>query len=387
MIEIKGGAKEQIVRQWFNDQHGGLVPKEKVLDLFSEFEASEPIESISYGLFNGVMKKIKAEGHASSQSAAVTAAAVEGHSVDEPTVIKVEDMEFPDFKLHKSGKWIDRLFSDHEEGGGLYGGTVNIVIGESGVGKSTVMLDLLASVQRQNPEARILYISSEMTRNDIMFYYRKTPAIGQVPTLLLMDYVKTGNLAQVLEKTLNGDYDIILLDSYQDVLVKLKEVHNWRSTYAESWLTNAMIDAAEKQGCSVLAIQHMTKGGTYVGSTYLKHATTAMLEIRFDLAGNRYLEFSKNRRGGSGTGKRLYYSLDDAGDVVYDVERFTETEDMRQLESNETIRQSELSRQFEEIFLKKKPEAEEPAAEHSVVPAEVELVEANVEDLEEGEEN
>jgi predicted ATP-dependent serine protease len=387
MIEIKGGVKEQIVRQWFNDQHGGLVPKEKVLDLFSEFEASEPIESISYGLFNGVMKKIKAEGHASSQSAAVTAAAVEGHSVDEPMVIKVEDMEFPDFKLHKSGKWIDRLFSDHEEGGGLYGGTVNIVIGESGVGKSTVMLDLLATMKVQNPDAKLLYISSEMTRNDIMFYYRKTPAIGQVPTLLLMDYVKTGNLAQVLEKTLNGDYDIILLDSYQDVLVKLKEVHNWRSTYAESWLTNAMIDAAEKQGCSVLAIQHMTKGGTYVGSTYLKHATTAMLEIRFDLAGNRYLEFSKNRRGGSGTGKRLYYSLNDAGDVVYDVERFTETEDMRQLESNETIRQSELSRQFEEIFLKKKPEAEEQAADHSVVEAEVELVEANIEDLEEGEEN
>jgi predicted ATP-dependent serine protease len=386
MIEIKGGVKEQIVRQWFNDQHGGLVPKEKVLDLFSEFEASEPVESISYGLFNGVMKKIKAEGHASSQSAAATAAAAGGHSVDEPQVIKVEDMEFPDFKLHKSGKWVDRLFSDHEEGGGLYGGTVNIVIGESGVGKSTVMLDLLASVQAQNPESRILYISSEMTRNDIMFYYRKTPAIGQVPTLLLMDYVKTGNLSQVLEKTLNGDYDIILLDSYQDVLVKLKEVHNWRSTYAESWLTNAMIDAAEKQGCSVLAIQHMTKGGTYVGSTYLKHATTAMLEIRFDLAGNRYLEFSKNRRGGSGTGKRLYYSLDDNGDVVYDVERFTETEDMRQMESNETIRQSELSRQFEEIFLKKKPDTEEPAADHSVEPTLV-LVETDIAEPEVGEEN
>lgn len=387
MIEIKGGAKEQIVRQWFNDQHGGLVPKEKVLDLFSEFEASEPIESISYGLFNGVMKKIKAEGHASSQSAAVTAAAADGHSVDEPIVIKVEDMEFPEFKLHKSGKWIDRLFSDHEEGGGLYGGTVNIVIGESGVGKSTVMLDLLAAMKLHNPDAKLLYISSEMTRNDIMFYYRKTPAIGQVPTLLLMDYVKTGNLAQVLEKTLNGDYDIILLDSYQDVLVKLKEVHSWRSTYAESWLTNSMIDAAEKQGCSVLAIQHMTKGGTYVGSTYLKHATTAMLEIRFDLAGNRYLEFSKNRRGGSSTGKRLYYSLNDAGDVVYDVERFTETEDMHQLESNETVRQSELSRQFEEIFLKKKPEAEEPVVVHSVDEAPFELIETTVEDVEEEEEN
>jgi predicted ATP-dependent serine protease len=214
------------------------------------------------------------------------------------------------------------------------------------------MLDLLASIVDQNPEAKILYISSEMTRNDIMFYYRKTPAIGKVPTLLLMDYVKGGQLAPVLEKTFNDNYDIILLDSYQDVLVKLKEVQGWKSTKAESWLTNMMIDAAEKNGCAVLAIQHMTKGGQYVGSTYLKHATTSMLEIRFDVSGQRYLEFSKNRRGGSGVNKRLYYKLDEEGKVVYDVRRFEETEEMRSFETAETVRQHDLSQKFEEVFLR-----------------------------------
>jgi predicted ATP-dependent serine protease len=166
-----------------------------------------------------------------------------------------------------------------------------------------------------------------------------------------MDYVKNGQLAQVLEKSFNGEHDVILLDSYQDVLVKLKEVHGWKSTKAESWLTNMMIDAAEKCGNAVLAIQHMTKGGQYVGSTYLKHATTAMLEIRFDLTGQRYIEFSKNRRGGSGTGKRLYYKLDETGAVVYDVARFNETEEMRNFENVETLRQQDLTAQFENIFL------------------------------------
>jgi predicted ATP-dependent serine protease len=249
MIEILGGKKEQVVREWFNANYEGKVPsRTKVLDLYQEFEVGDRPEEISYGLFNGVIKKIIAEGHYDSGPAAHI------HSVVEPTVIKVEDMEFPSFGLFKSGKKIDDLFSDHEEGGGLYGGTVNIVIGESGVGKSTVMLDLLASIVDQNPEAKILYISSEMTRNDIMFYYKKTPAIGKVPTLLLMDYVKNGQLASVLEKSFNGDHDIILLDSYQDVLVKLKEVHGWKSTKAESWLTNMMIEAAEKCGNAVLAI-------------------------------------------------------------------------------------------------------------------------------------
>ena len=362
MIEIKGGKKEQVVRHWFNDVHEGIVPRAKILDLFQEFDRVPKDEDISYGSFNGVIKKIQAEGHGASSISQVehnvgtVGGFVElrqGHSVVDvvPNVIRVEDMEFPSFGLFKTGKKIDDLFSDHEEGGGLYGGTVNIVIGESGVGKSTVMLDLLASIVDQNPEARILYISSEMTRNDIMFYYKKTPAIGKVPTLLLMDYVKSGQLAPVLEKSFNGEYDIILLDSYQDVLVKLKEVHGWKSTKAESWLTNMMIEAAEKCGNAVLAIQHMTKGGQYVGSTYLKHATTAMLEIRFDIGGNRYIEFSKNRRGGGGTGKRLYYSLDDTGAVVYDVARFNETEEMRNFEGTETLRQHDLTRQFENIFL------------------------------------
>lgn len=351
MIEIKGGKKEQIVRKWINDQHEGKVPRGKVLDAFAQFEnriGAAQDDEISYGLFNGVLKKVVAEG-------GEVEAKPSPHSVVvKPSVICVADMEFPDFRLHKTGKKIDELFSDHEEGGGIYGGTVNIVIGESGVGKSTVLLDFLSSIQAQNPEAKILYVSSEMTRNDILFYYKKTPAIGKVPTLLLMDYMAEGQLSAVLESSFNGAYDIIVLDSYQDVLVKLKEAQGWKSTQAESWLTNMMIDAAEKSGCAVLAIQHMTKGGTYVGSTYLKHATTAMLEIRFDISGQRYLEFSKNRRGGSGVGKRLYYTLDKEGNVVYDADRFQETEEIREIESTETIRQHDLTKKFEEIFLKPK---------------------------------
>lgn len=353
MIEIKGGKKEQSVRQWINETHEGKVPRGKVLDAFGEFEmrlGAALDEEVSYGLFNGVLKKILAEG-GMHEARAVATAAEPVNSVVNVEIIKVEDLEFPNFKLHKCGKKVDDLFSDHEPGGGIYGGTVNIVIGESGVGKSTVLLDQLAAIVEVNPEAKILYISSEMTRNDLLFYYKKTPAIGKVPTLLLMNYIANGQLSGVLETTFNDEYDIIVLDSYQDVLVKLKEAQGWKSTQAESWLTGMMIKAAEEKGVAVLAIQHMTKGGTYVGSTYLKHATTAMLEIRFDISGYRYLEFSKNRRGGSGVGKRLYYNLDETGSVVYDTERFKETEDIRKIENTESIRKQDLTSKFEEIFL------------------------------------
>jgi len=354
MIQITGGKKEQVIRQWFNDVHNGLVPRGKVLDLHAQIVSHMPDADISYSSFNGVLKKIVTEGHIGQERLEPAAGPAVIHSVvpQEPltlNVVTVEDMEFPNFKLYRTGKKIDDLFSDHEEGGGTYGGTVNIVIGESGVGKSTVMLDMIASIQEQQPDARVLYISSEMTRNDILFYYKKTPSIAKVPTLLLMDYVKSGQVTGIMEQAFNGDYDIIILDSYQDVLVKIKEVHHWTSTRAESWLTGLMIDSAETKGSAVFAIQHMTKGGTYVGSTYLKHATTAMLEIRFDLSGKRYVEFSKNRRGGSAVGKRLYYFLQE-GQVVYDVDRFNETEEMREIENSEMTRRVDMGRRFEEIF-------------------------------------
>lgn len=345
-IKVTGGKKEQAVRIWLNENHDGQVPNQKVLDLFYAFQDDEPDAEISYGSFNGVLKKVTREGHGAPEPEH------QGPQLEDDVdlnVICVEDLEFPNFKLHRTGKMLDTLFSDHEEGGGLYGGTVNIVIGESGVGKSTVLLDMLSSIKSANPESKVLYISSEMTRNDILFYFRKSPEIGQVPTLLLMDYLKSGQLSAVLRKAFNGDYDVIVLDSYQDVLVKLKEVHNWKSTYAEGWLTNLMVDAAEQNGVAICAIQHMTKGGTYVGSTYLKHATTAMLEIRFDSSRNRYIEFVKNRRGGSGVNKPLYYGLRN-GSVVYDTERFNTMQEASTFSENETTRQEELNRAFESMF-------------------------------------
>ena len=382
MIELKGSKKEQAVREWLNQNMDGVIPiKTKVIDVFRKFEQDHP--EISYGCLNGTMKKVIAEGHSTTESSK----AAEPTAPIELNVSTVEDMEFPDFDLYKTGKKIDDLMSDHEEGGGVYGGTVNIVIGESGVGKSTILLDTLAAIQEQNPETKVLYISSEMTRNDILFYYKKTPSIAAVPTLLLMDYVKTGQLDSVLTQTMNGEYDIILLDSHQDVLVKLKEVMGWKSTYAESWLTNMMIDAAEKNGTAILAIQHMTKGGQYVGSTYLKHATTSMMEILFDDAGQRYVRFSKNRRGGSAVGKRLYFRLDENGDVVYDMRRFEETEELREIEDKESIRQVDLSQKFEEIFINGPVSSsdDEATTESDEVELEVTNIEA-VNFVEEGEE-
>lgn len=378
MIEIKGGKKEQAIRNWYNSNFDRYPVNSKMTDLWEKLKRDVSDLNISYGMLNGIMKDIKEES-----------VQVEEQTQQEKlekvanSVVEINELDFPNFQLLKSGTYVDELLSDHEEGGGLYTGTVNIVVGESGVGKSTVMLDILANIKQANPDANILYVSSEMTRNDIYFYKQKTPIIGDIPTLLMMDYIKTGNMDQVIEEVaFNGDYDVVLLDSFQDMVVKFKDVLGWKATYAETWLTNIMIDAADKMGIAVLAIQHLTKGGTYVGSTYLKHATTSMLEFRFDSEGARYLEFSKNRRGGSNINKPLYYTLEE-GKIKYDQARFEGTQVAKEIESTEMQRKLEAEETFNALFLGmgsgKKPETEDSVVEPEfevVVPNEVDNQEA-----------
>lgn len=355
------GKKETIVRQFFASKHAGTVPNQTVQVLYSQFMLSGPSAEVSYGLFNGVVKKMVAERSKGKGKAGLPSPSPAEPRTPKAEVIEIGKMKFPNFRAWKTGDIIDKLFSDHTADGGIFSGTANIVIGESGVGKSTVTLDILSKIKKSQPDAKILYISSEMTRNDLYFYFQKTPIIANVPTLLVMDYV-SGRFDQVLEETINGDYDVILIDSHQDIIVKLSDILGWKSTKAQTWLTNLIIDAADRHGKTIFAIQHMTKGGQYVGSTYLKHATTSMMEIKFDDAGRRFVEFSKNRRGGSLVNKRLYYSLE-AGEVVWDETAWKQENEVAKLASAESQRKAELEAKFNDLFLSVSRKSEEKNAD------------------------
>ena len=368
MQEQRIGKKELQVRDFFENAHSGRVPNLTVQQLYQQFMLNTvDAQGISYGLFNGVVKKIKFETGDSlvppaGMSTTLRPQLEEDFLEKETEIMEIGQMVFPSFKKWMTGTLMDKLWSDSDPDGGLFAGTANIIIGESGVGKSTVTLDMLAKIKQENPEARVLYISSEMTRNDIFFYYQKTPIIATIPTLLLMDHI-TGRFDRTLEQTIRGDHDVILIDSYQDIIVKLKDVLGWKSTKAEAWLTNLIVDAADRQGKAVLAIQHMTKSGQYVGSTYLKHATQSMMEIKFDEAGRRFVEFSKNRRGGSLVNKRMYYSLVQ-GDLVWDQSAWDRENLVGELSGTEQAATNQLESRFNDLFLSVKagrPEDQEQA--------------------------
>jgi len=88
-----------------------------------------------------------------------------------------------------------------------------------------------------------------------------------------------------------------------------------------------------------------------------------MMEIRKDETGRRYAEFSKNRRGGSLVGKRLYYSLVN-GEVKWDEAAWRQENVVSELAEQESDRRQHLESEFNSLFLSvKRPKTDEDTAE------------------------
>jgi len=232
-------------------------------------------------------------------------------------LVRMKNQEFTDdlFIPMPTGKHIDGLFTPQ---GGIPKATNYMVVGDPGVGKSTVTLDILSDLEAKG--FKVLFISAEMTRIDLFGYVKRYPKFGNVDTLFLGEYLDD-NPKLILEESLKPGYDIVLIDSFAEVLSSIKESSQLSTSGSEKFIIDTMLrhnlgENESKSNTTFLIIQQVTKGGVFVGSNRLKHNTTGMLEIRFDKdVEGAYLMFTKNRRGQAY--EKLYFSLKSTGDVDY----------------------------------------------------------------------
>jgi predicted ATP-dependent serine protease len=237
-------------------------------------------------------------------------------------LVRMKDQVFPEglFDLMETGKAIDLAFTGD---GGIPKACNYMMIGDPGVGKSTVSLDILSDLTTEG--YKVLFISAEMTKIDLHGYVRRYPKFGDVETLFISDYMDV-NPKKLIERVLNEGYDLVLIDSFAELQNHIKETLGVTAASAEKWITNLMLkhnSARNIQGTytTFIAIQQVTKEGVQLGTNRLKHAMTGMIELRKDQkTGESYIEFTKNRRGTVNV--KMYYSLHTTGDVRYDLERF-----------------------------------------------------------------
>ncbi len=274
-------------------------------------------------------------------------------------VIRMRDLHFdPDlFRNYMSGTVLDELLCSYK---GLPKGVNYMIIGDPGVGKTTIILDLLSNIRRYNPGVRVLFISAEMNEIDLAIYVQRFPKFQDLDILFIEasfdEDTETHNL-ETVKSVLEQGWDIVAIDSFYELQGIVKEEENLTLKKAESMLLS-MIKQQNKaaNGRSVnttfLTIQQVTKAGHFIGSNRLKHSITAMLELRLEnpknIYSDRYAVFSKHRRGDVGV--RLYYDLSVTGDVFYNEEKFVQDRQLRKLQSTAANSLRHFADKFEKIF-------------------------------------
>ena len=114
----------------------------------------------------------------------------------------------------RSGMIVDELFSEE---GGIPCASNYMIIGDPGVGKTTVLLDIVAATQNQDLSLKCLFISGEMGRKQMFKYTERFPHFGFIKTLFMADYLEY-NTKDVFEQVLAQGWDLILIDSAAEII-------------------------------------------------------------------------------------------------------------------------------------------------------------------------
>jgi predicted ATP-dependent serine protease len=259
------------------------------------------------------------------------------------------------FENFQVGNALDRVMCNYL---GLPKGVNYMIIGDPGVGKTTIILDMLANIQALFPEAKILFISVEMNKIDLAVYMQRYPKFRYINMLFVESEMDNeSHIWQDLTEILDFGWDIVAIDSFSELQGIIKEEENIRQKKAESMILSLIKKhnkACNKRQANTtfLTIQQVTKTGNFIGSNRLKHSITAMMELRLENAKNiysdRYIVFSKHRRGDVGI--RLYYSLSTEGNVFYDEERFEQDTKIKHLQANVAGQIRDFASQFDKLF-------------------------------------
>lgn len=196
--------------------------------------------------------------------------------------------------------------------GGIPAASNIMCCGDPGVGKTTILLDILAGVTYRN--RKTLFISGEMGRKQMYKYTQRFPQFGCIDTLFMSDYLEY-NTKDVVEQILEKGYDLVLIDSITEIIDGVRDDNQWDRKMAESWLVDVCVrmnkgENKQNKYTSFLLIQQVTKSGVFVGSNKIKHLTDAMMEMRRESekeGGGTYITFTKNRNGDAGL--RMGYQI------------------------------------------------------------------------------
>jgi len=166
---------------------------------------------------------------------------------------------------------------DRVIGGGLIPGSVVLVGGEPGIGKSTLLLQIAAQLARDAPSP-VLYISGEESPGQIKLRAERL-AIRNTNKLLI---VHEQNLSAIRDHVLQTKASAVIIDSIQTVFPEGESV-GLGTAYQVGQATFELSQLARAQKIPIFLIGHITKSGDFAGPKAIEH----MVDIALYLEGGR----------------------------------------------------------------------------------------------------
>ncbi len=174
-------------------------------------------------------------------------------------------------------------------GGGLVSGSVNLITGEPGIGKSTLLLQLATYVATYKA---VLYVSGEESVSQVS-QRAKRLGFSNVNLVIVNSYSTDDIVASIL----TSKYDLVIVDSIQTISTSLLN-SSAGSVGQISTSTQNIIMAAKSSNTAVLLVGHVTKEGNIAGPKLLEHMVDVVLRLEGDrFGGFKLLKAVKNRFG------------------------------------------------------------------------------------------
>ncbi len=189
----------------------------------------------------------------------------------------------------------ERMMTGIEEldrvlGGGIMQGSLILVGGDPGIGKSTLLLQTCRQLSMNG--RRVLYISGEESLKQIKLRAMRIGTFGD--NLLLLCETNLSLVEEVIQRT---NPQVVIIDSIQTMYQEaVSSAPGSVSQVREA--TNVFLQLAKRLGISIFIVGHVTKEGTVAGPRVLEHMVDTVLYFEGDrFASYRILRGVKNRFG------------------------------------------------------------------------------------------
>lgn len=181
---------------------------------------------------------------------------------------------------------------DRVLGGGLVPGSVTLLAGEPGIGKSTIVAQIADTFPRQNAGKVAYYASGEESEGQVRLRFER---LGIQPTQIA--FSNSVDVPAIISAAHNLNPSLVIVDSIQTMMTSEADAFPGTPTAVRA-ATSELIGYAKTSGIPVLIIGQVTKEGSVAGPKTLEHLVDTVLTLEGDPeSAYRVLRAAKNRFG------------------------------------------------------------------------------------------